>query len=57
MVVFTQEDWDLRPLLFKDHVCRMTKEVLELPLGDGLLFSKSVGLPLSIGAAADLSVS
>lgn len=48
----TQEEWDLRqPLLIKDHMCRMTKWALEITLGDGLLFSKSMGLPLSIGTA------
>lgn len=52
MVVFTQEEWDLRqPLLFKVHMCRMTTWVLELTLGDGLFFSKSLGLPLSTGTA------
>lgn len=57
MMVSTQEDWDLRqPLLFKDHMCRTTEWVLELILGDGLLFLKSVGFPLSIGTSLDLPV-
>lgn len=57
MVTSTQEDWDLRqPLLFKEYMCKMTEWVLELTLSDGLLFLKSVELPLSIGTALDLSV-